>query len=151
MESLSRDVLVHQAPEQLENIIARTGNEMPVRPEKDIRLRIDLLEGQSGSIAKMLAKAMQEKNDEAVRQYSEKLAQSKGRVEELMWVLGIKSGQGVLGTLVTVDQKGTILPIHDVLEMLKDGRLRMDDLPLDVQALVRKGAREMKNVLKHST
>lgn len=124
---------------------------MPVRPEKDIRLRIDLLEGQSGSIAKMLAKAMQEKNDEAVRQYSEKLAQSKGRVEELMWVLGIKSGQGVLGTLVTVDQKGTILPIHDVLEMLKDGRLRMDDLPLDVQALVRKGAREMKNVLKHST
>ena len=151
MESLSRDVLVHQAPEQLENVIARTGNEMPVRPEKDIRLRIDLLEGQSGSIAKMLAKAMQEKNDEAVRQYSEKLAQSKGRVEELMWVLGIKSGQDVLGTLVTVDQKGTILPIHDVLEMLKDGRLRMDDLPLDVQALVRKGAREMKNVLKHST
>ena len=124
---------------------------MPVRPEKDIRLRIDLLEGQSGSIAKMLAKAMQEKNDEAVRQYSEKLAQSKGRVEELMWVLGIKSGQDVLGTLVTVDQKGTILPIHDVLEMLKDGRLRMDDLPLDVQALVRKGALEMKNVLKHST
>ena len=124
---------------------------MPVRPEKDIRLRIDLLEGQSGSIAKMLAKAMQEKNDEAVRQYSEKLAQSKGRVEELMWVLGIKSGQDVLGTLVTVDQKGTILPIHDVLEMLKDGRLRMDDLPLDVQALVRKGALEMKNLLKHST
>ena len=124
---------------------------MPVRPEKDIRLRIDLLEGQSGSIAKMLTKAMQEKNEEAVRQYSEKLAQSKGRVEELMWVLGIKSGQGVLDTTVTLDQKGAALPIRDVLEMLKDGRLKMDDLPLDVQALVRKGALEMKNALKHST
>jgi hypothetical protein len=124
---------------------------MPVRPEKDIRLRIDLLEGQSGSIAKMLAKAMQEKNEEAVRQYSEKLAQSKGRVEELMWVLGIKSGQGVLDTTVTIDQKGTIIPIRDVLEMLKDSRLKMDELPLDVQALVRRGALEMKNALKHST
>ncbi|MEO9295897.1 MAG: hypothetical protein ABI347_09905 [Nitrososphaera sp.] len=122
-----------------------------MRPEKDIRLWIDLLEGQSGSIARMLAKAMQEKNEEAVRQYSEKLAISKGRVEELMWVLGIKSGQGVLDITVTIDQKGTAIAIRDVLEMLKDGRLRMDGLSLDVQALVRKGALEMKNALKYST
>lgn len=122
----------------------------PVRPEKDIRLRIDLLEGQSSSLARMLTKAMQEKNEEAVRQYSEKLAQIKGRVEELMWVLGIKSGQGVLDATVAIDQKGTVIAIRDVLEMLRDGRLRMDGLPLDVQALVRKGA-EMKNALKHST
>lgn len=63
-----------------------------VRLEKDIRLRIDLLESQSSALAKMLAKALQEKNEEAVRQYS-KLAQSKGRAEELMWVLGIRPGQ----------------------------------------------------------
>ena len=34
--------------------------------------------------------------------------------------------------------------------MLKEGRLKMDDLPQDVQALVRRGALEMKNVFKNS-
>ena len=121
-----------------------------MRSEKDIRLRIDLLEGQSGSIAKMLAKAMQEHNEEAVKQYSEKLAQGKGRVEELMWVLQIKSGQGVLDARVAVGQPGQEIAVRDVLEMLKEGRLKMDDLPQDVQALVRRGALEMKNVFKNS-
>ncbi len=121
-----------------------------MRSEKDIRLRIDLLEGQSGSIAKMLARAMQEHNEEAVKQYSEKLAQGKGRVEELMWVLQIKSGQGVLDARVAVGQPGQEIAVRDVLEMLKEGRLKMDDLPQDVQALVRRGALEMKNVFKNS-
>jgi hypothetical protein len=120
-----------------------------LRSEKDIRLRIDLLEGQSGSIAKMLAKAMQEHNEEAVRQYSERLARSKAKVEELMWVLQIKSGQGVLDTKVAVNSAQEIA-IRDVLEMLKQGALKMDDLPHDVQALVRKGALEMKNAFKNS-
>ena len=121
-----------------------------MRSEKDIRLRIDLLEGQSGSIAKMLAKAMQEHNEEAVKQYSEKLAQGKGRVEELMWVLQIKSGQGVLDARVAVGQPGQEVAVRDLLEMLKEGRLKMDDLPQDVQALVRRGALEMKNAFKNS-
>jgi LDH2 family malate/lactate/ureidoglycolate dehydrogenase len=121
-----------------------------LRSEKDIRLRIDLLEGQSGSIAKMLAKAMQEHNEEAVKQYSEKLAQGKGRVEELMWVLQIKSGQGVLDARVAVGQPGQEVAVRDLLEMLKEGRLKMDDLPQDVQALVRRGALEMKNAFKNS-
>ncbi len=121
-----------------------------MRSEKDIRLRIDLLEGQSGSIAKMLARAMQAHNEEAVKQYSEKLAQGKGRVEELMWVLQIKSGQGVLDARVAVGQPGQEIAVRDVLEMLKEGRLKMDDLPQDVQALVRRGALEMKNVFKNS-
>ena len=120
-----------------------------MRAEKDIRLRIDLLEGQSGSIAKMLAKAMQEHNEEAVRQYSEKLAHSKAKVEELMWVLQIKSGQGVLDAKVAINSAQEIA-VRDVLEMLKEGRLKMDDLPHDVQALVRKGALEMKNAFKNS-
>ena len=121
-----------------------------MRSEKDIRLKIDLLEGQSGSIAKMLARAMQAHNEEAVKQYSEKLAQGKGRVEELMWVLQIKSGQGVLDARVAVGQPGQEIAVRDVLEMLKEGRLKMDDLPQDVQALVRRGALEMKNVFKNS-
>ncbi|MGI0005330.1 MAG: hypothetical protein ACREAO_08055 [Nitrososphaera sp.] len=121
-----------------------------MRSEKDIRLRIDLLEGQSGSIAKMLARAMQEHNEEAVKQYSEKLAQGKGRVEELMWVLQIKSGQGVLDARVAVGQPRQEIAVRDVLEMLKEGRLKMDDLPQDVQALVRRGALEMKNAFKNS-
>jgi hypothetical protein len=120
-----------------------------LRSEKDIRLRIDLLEGQAGAIAKLLAKAMREHNEEAVRQYSEKLAQGRGRVEELLWVLGVKTGQGALESRVTV--RGIEMTVGDVLEKLKGGELKMDDLALDVQALVRKGALEMRNAMKHTT
>lgn len=86
-----------------------------MRPEKEIRLRIDLLEGQSSSIAKMLAKAMQDRNEEAVKQYSERLALIKGRVEELTWVLGINAGQSVLDVKVDV---GGPLTVRELLEML---------------------------------
>ena len=120
-----------------------------MRSEKDVRLRIDLLEGQSNSIAKMLTKAMQEHNEEAVRQYSEKLAQGKGRVEELLWVLGVKIGKGILESSVTVN--GKEMTVGDVLEKLKAGEMKMDDLAPDVQALVRKGVLEMQNALRHST
>ncbi len=120
-----------------------------MRSEKDVRLRIDLLEGQAGTIAKLLAKAMQEHNEEAVRQYSEKLAQGRSRVEELLWVLGVKTGQGVLESMVTVS--GIEMTVDDVLEKLKNNELKMDDLALDVQALVRKGALEARNAMKHTT
>lgn len=120
-----------------------------MRSEKDIRLRIDLLEGQSSAIAKMLAKAMQEHNEEAVKQYSEKLAQVKGKVEELLWVLGVKTGQGILESRVTVN--GIDMTVGDVLEKLKNNELKMDELAPDVQALVRKGALEMRNAMKHTT
>lgn len=120
-----------------------------MRSEKDIRLRIDLLEGQSNTIAKLLAKAMQERNEEAVKQYSGKLVQTKGRVDELLWVLGVKLGQGILGSSVNV--RGIDVTVGDVLEKLKKGEIRMDDLSLDVQALVRKGALEMRNATKYTT
>jgi hypothetical protein len=68
-----------------------------------------------------------------------------------MWVLGIKPGQGVLETRVAVSPaKDDTTAIRDVLEMLKEGRLKMDDLPGDVQALVRKGALEAKNAMRNS-
>lgn len=57
-----------------------------MRAEKDIRLRIDLLEGQSSSIVKMLAMAIRDHNEAAFKEYAERLAANRGRVEELLWV-----------------------------------------------------------------
>lgn len=121
-----------------------------MRSEKDIRLRIDLLEGQSGSIARMLAKAMQDHNEEAVKQYSAKLAQSKAKVEELLWVLGVRTGQGILDSMAQVPGRGE-MTVRDIMELLKEGTIKMDGLPADLQALLRKGALEAKNVMRHTT
>ena len=64
-----------------------------MRAEKDIRLRIDLLEGQSSSIAKILTKAIREHNEVAFAEYAERLSHNSGRIEELHWVLGEKAGR----------------------------------------------------------
>jgi hypothetical protein len=113
-----------------------------LRNEKDVRLRIDLLEGQSCSIAKMLAKAINERNEVAFEEYSERLAVNRARIEELLWVLGEKAGQSILD--LQVASKHASLPVRDVIEKLRTGELRMDDLSPDTQAMVRKGALEMK-------
>jgi hypothetical protein len=115
-----------------------------LRAEKDIRLRIDLLEGQSSSIAKMLAKAIKDRNESAFAEYAERLAANRGRVEELLWVLGEKAGQSVLDLQVA----GKSISVRETLEKLKAGELRMDDLSPDAQMMVRKGALEMKNAQK---
>jgi hypothetical protein len=121
-----------------------------LRAEKDIRLRIDLLEGQSSLLARMATKAIQEHNDEAFRQYSEKLAINKARIEELLWVSGAKTAQNILDFRVSVNhERGDSNTVREVLEMLKIGQLKMDDLPADVQTLVRKGALELKNSSKN--
>ena len=121
-----------------------------MRSEKDVRLRIDLLEGQASSIAKLLARAMQDGNEQAVGYYSTILAQRKAKVEELLWVLGVKTGQGVLDTKATI-QGMKEMAIRDILNLLKDGKIKMEDLALDVQALVRKGALEAKNAMRYTT
>jgi len=117
-----------------------------LRAEKDIRMRIDLLEGQSSSIAKMLAKAIKDRNENAFAEYAERLAANRGRIEELLWVLGEKAGQSILDLQVT--SKNASLPVREVIEKLRTGELRMDDLSPDTQAMVRKGALEMKNARK---
>lgn len=122
-----------------------------LRSEKEIRLRIDLLEGQSASIAKMLAKAMQEHNEDAIKQYSEKLSHSKAKVDELLWVLGIRTGQGVLDTLTIIPGNSQMISIRDALDQLKAGKFKMDDLAPDVQALMRKGALEARNAMRNTT
>lgn len=118
-----------------------------MRAEKDIRLRIDLLEGQSSSIAKMLATAIRDHNEPAFREYAERLAANRGRVEELLWVLGEKAGQSVLD--LQIAGKGS-LSVKDAIEKLRAGEMKMDELSSDAQAMIRKGALEMKNARKAS-
>jgi hypothetical protein len=117
-----------------------------LRGEKDLRLRIDLLEGQSSSIAKMLAKAIRDHNEAAFQEYAGRLAANRSRIEELLWVLGEKTGQSVLD--LQVASKDSRFSVKETLEKLKAGELKMDDLSPDAQAMVRKGALEMKNVHK---
>jgi hypothetical protein len=117
-----------------------------LRAEKDIRLRIDLLEGQSSSIAKMLAKAIRDRNEAAFKEYAQRLASNRGRVEELLWVLGEKAGQSVLD--LQVAGKNSSLSVKEAIEKLKADELKMDDLSAEAQAMVRKGALEMKNARK---
>jgi hypothetical protein len=116
--------------------------------EKDIRLRIDLLEGQSSSIAQMLAKAIRLHDETAFGEYAQRLAANRGRIEELLWVLGEKAGQSVLDLPVASKNDNSILPVREMLEKLRTGQLKMDDLPADSQTMVRKGALEMKNAKK---
>jgi hypothetical protein len=116
-----------------------------LRIDKEIRLKIDLLEGKSRTIAKMLAKAMRQRNEAAFKEYAERLATNRGRVEELLWVLGEKPGQSVLDLQVAAKNNNS-LSVKEVIERLKAGEMKMDNLSLEVQAMVRKSAFEMKNV-----
>jgi len=118
--------------------------------EKDIRLRIDLLEGQSSLIAKMLSRAISEHNEVVFAEYAKRLAVNRGRIEELLWVLGEKNiaGQSILDMQVTNNKSDISLPVRDVIEKLRRGELTMDELSSDAQTMVRKGAMEMKNAKK---
>jgi hypothetical protein len=127
-----------------------------LRAEKDIRLRIDLLEAQSSFIAKMLTRAISERDEVVFAEYAKRLAVFRGRIEELLWVLGEKNsassaaGQSVLDMRVTSknnnnDNNDVTVSIREVIEKLRRGELRMDELSGETQRMVRKGALEMKN------
>jgi hypothetical protein len=122
-----------------------------LRAEKDIRLRIDLLEGQSSLIAKMLTRAVSEHNDVVFAEYANRLAVSRGRIEELLWVLGEKNtaasggGQSVLDVQVASKNSEITVSVREVIEQLRGGEITMDELSADTQTIVRKGALEMKN------
>jgi citrate synthase len=121
-----------------------------LRAEKDIRLRIDLLEGQSSFIANMLTRAISEHNEVLFAEYAKRLAVSRGRIEELLWVLGEKNttttaDHSVLEMRVASKNNDITLSIREIIEKLRRGELRMDELSADIQTMVRKGALEMKN------
>ena len=127
-----------------------------MRDKKDILLRIDLLEGQSSFIVKMLTRAISEHNEVVFAEYAKRLAVSRGRIEELLWVLGEKktttsttntaaAGQSVLDVRVTSKNSDITVSVREVIEKLRRGELTMDELSADTQTMVRKGALEMKN------
>ena len=121
-----------------------------MRAEKDIRLRIDLLEGQSSFIANMLTRAISEHNEVVFAEYAKRLAVSRGRIEELLWVLGEKNttttaDHSVLEMRVASKNNDITLSVKEIIEKLRRGELRMDELSADIQTMVRKGALEMKN------
>ena len=121
-----------------------------MRAEKDIRLRIDLLEGQSSFIANMLTRALSEHNEVVFAEYAKRLAVSRGRIEELLWVLGEKNttttaDHSVLEMRVASKNNDITLSVREIIEKLRRGELRMDELSADIQTMVRKGALEMKN------
>jgi hypothetical protein len=107
-----------------------------LRTEKDIRLRIDLLEGQSSSIAKMLTKAIRDHNEAAFREYAERLAANRNKIEELLWILEEKIGQSVLDLQIAGPNSN--LSVKEVIKKLRAGELKMDHLSSDAQAMVRK-------------
>ncbi len=94
----------------------------------------------------MLAKAIRGHNEAAFKEYAERLAANRGKVEELLWVLGEKTGQSVLD--LKIAGKNSNLSVKEAIERLKAGELKMDDLSPETQAMTRKGALEMKNARK---
>jgi hypothetical protein len=117
-----------------------------LRSEKDIRLRIDVLEGQSSSIAKILAKAAREHDEAIFAEHSMRLAINRGRIEDLLWVLGERAGQSVLDLQIAGPNFGGT--VRQTIEKLKSGEIAMSDLSLDDQTMVRKGALELKDPKK---
>ena len=116
-------------------------------------------------IAKMLTRAISEHNEVVYAEYANRLAVSRGRIEELLWVLGEKNitttsgaaaapaaaaaggggGQSVLDVRVASKNSEITVSVREVIEKLRRGELRMDELSADTQTIVRKGTLEMKN------
>lgn len=115
-----------------------------MRNEREIRLRINLLEGQSSSIAKMLQKSIRSQNEKTSSEYSERLALNRAKKEELLWVLEEKYGQSVLDLHIA---GSTVMSVRQAIEKLKRGELKMEDLTPEAQELVRKGAVEIRNAM----
>ena len=102
-------------------------------------------------IAKMLTRAISEHNEVVFSEYAKRLAVSRGRIEELLWVLGEKNspttttaGQSVLDMRVTSKNSEITVSVREVIEQLRRGEITMDDLSADTQTIVRKGALETK-------
>ena len=103
----------------------------------------------------MLTRAISERDEVVFAEYAKRLAVFRGRIEELLWVLGEKNsassaaGQSVLDMRVTSknnnDNNDVTVSIREVIEKLRRGELRMDELSGETQRMVRKGALEMKN------
>jgi uncharacterized coiled-coil DUF342 family protein len=121
-----------------------------LRNEKDIRLRIDMLQGQSKTIAEMLVKALSERNTISINEYSARVVNIRDRIEELLWVLNEKGKpSNFLLEVYTINMRGkkeVSLTVGQILEKLKIGELTMNDLQADVSDKVRKAALHSKSL-----
>jgi hypothetical protein len=121
-----------------------------LRNEKDIRLRIDMFQGQSEAIAKMLLKALAEHNTLSIQEYSPKLINMRDRIEELMWVLNEKNiSSNPLLEVCSINipgKKMESLTLDQIMEKLKIGELSMSDLQADVGEKIRKAAVQLKRL-----
>jgi hypothetical protein len=121
-----------------------------LRNEKDIRLRIDMFQGQSEAIAKMLVKALSEHNTISTKEYSARLINIRDRIEELMWVLNEKNiSSNLLLEVYSINVPGKkieSLTVGQIMEKLKIGELRMSDLQPDVGDKIRKAAVQLKRL-----
>ena len=121
-----------------------------MRNEKDIKLRIDMLQGQSKTIAEMLVKSLSERNTISINEYSDRLINIRDRIEELLWVLDKKgTPSNFLLEVYTINipgKKEVSLTVGQILEKLRIGELTMNDLQADVGDKVRKAALHSKRL-----
>jgi hypothetical protein len=121
-----------------------------LRNEKDIRLRIEMLQGQSKTIAEMLVKSLSERNTISINEYSDRLINIRDRIEELLWVLDKKgTPSNLLLEVYTINMPGkkeVSLTVGQILEKLRIGKLTMNDLQADVGDKVRKAALHSKRL-----
>jgi hypothetical protein len=101
----------------------------------------------------MLAKAIWDHNEVAFADYAKRLAINRSRIEELLWVLSERKTNNVTtpGAVQSVldlrvaSMNNNIMPVREIIEKLRKGEIRMDDLSAQTQTMVRRGALEMKN------
>jgi hypothetical protein len=121
-----------------------------LRNEKDIRLRIEMLQGQSKTIAEMLVKSLSERNTISINEYSDRLINIRDRIDELLWVLDKKgTPSNFLLEVYTINipgKKELSLTVGQILEKLRIGELTMNDLQADVGDKVRKAALHSKRL-----
>ncbi|HEY5630977.1 MAG TPA: hypothetical protein VIR31_02510 [Nitrososphaeraceae archaeon] len=128
-----------------------------MRDEKDIKLRIDMLQAQSKTLAETFAKALVKKNNDtntsAIQEYSSRLINIRDKIEELLWVLDQKDKSDYSYLKFEVHQitspfskKREDLTIEQIIDKLRVGELSMDDLPTDVSKRVRKAILEIKKL-----
>jgi predicted transcriptional regulator len=109
-----------------------------------------MFQGQSKTIAKMLAKAFSEHNNISINENSARLINIRTRIEELMWVLNEKNmSSNPLLEVCSINMLGKekeSLTVGQIMEKLKIGELSMNDLPADVVNKIRKAALELKRL-----
>jgi len=112
-----------------------------------------MFQGQSKTIAKMLAKAFSEHNNISINENSARLINIRTRIEELMWVLNEKNmSSNPLLEVCSINVLGKekeSLTVGQIMEKLKIGELSMNDLPADVVNKIRKAALRLKRLYQN--